>query len=150
MADGCCPPGDDGWGLLDINGTLYRLLEVNYFEPNRQPRMLVRLLRAGAECEYVLSPDCDGTLRCDCADAIYRQHERCCKHVRGVTAAYEILREQRRLSDVLDDATREPDGILADDDGRVPCPACEGRGDRFCVLCDGIGEVARPDPPAAT
>src|SRR5262245_11834089 len=103
------------WGLLEINGTVYRLAEVHYFESDSTPRMLVRLLRAGAPMEYQLSPDCDGTLHCDCPHACYRDAARTCKHAVGVTLAYEMLNRERRLSDWLDDATAELEGILRDD-----------------------------------
>jgi hypothetical protein len=95
-------PPVQGWGLLQVRGTIYRLREVHYDESDGTPRMLVRLLRAGAEQEYQLARNTDGHLACDCADAIYRQHETTCKHVTAVTAAYAELDRQSRLAEFLD------------------------------------------------
>jgi hypothetical protein len=127
-----CEPFD-GWGLLQINDTLYRVQEVPYSESDGTPRMLVRLLRAGAEMEYQVSPDSDGSPCCDCPHACYRDAARTCKHAVGVGIAYQQLDRQRRLSDFLDDGGRP---------GCVPCPACGGRGERYCPGgCDGLGEL---------
>jgi hypothetical protein len=94
-------PPVQGWGLLTIRDTLYRVQEVPYEESDGTPRMIVKLARAGAECEYQLSPNADGDLCCDCPDAIYRDHARCCKHVLAVTAAYDWLANSDRLDAFL-------------------------------------------------
>jgi hypothetical protein len=150
------PPGAwlcepvDGWGLLTIGETTYRVAEVEYDEPNGQRRMIVKLARAGAEMEYQLSPDADGELCCDCPHAIYRDPARTCKHVVAVKAAYDMLSRRQRLDDFLDPPPLhlldEIDDQLAAlerdaDDGRVPCPTCNYHDSRYCPTCDGIGEV---------
>lgn len=104
-----------GIGLLAIRGTAYRLLEVEWDEPNGVRRVLFKLRKMDGT-EYQLTPDTDGQLRCDCADAIFRNREHCCKHVQAVNAAYAELDRRQQLDDFLsDDVLDATDAMLAAD-----------------------------------
>jgi hypothetical protein len=121
-------PVEAGWGVLQIGRSVYVLHEHHYEDPDGRVVFCVRLKRRGAECEYQVTPNRDGDLACDCADATYRDRE--CKHVIAVRDAYAQLDRDRRLSD-----------FLADDDP-VVCPLCNGQGRGDCVGClDNYGLV---------
>jgi hypothetical protein len=43
------------------------------------------------------------------------------------------------------DAADATVAAMTPDDGRVPCPECNGHDSRYCRTCDGIGDVPAPD-----
>jgi hypothetical protein len=128
-----------GWGLLVIRGTCYSVHEVEYTEEDGTPRMYVRLRKAdGTEYQVVPTPE-SGRLDCDCGDQTFRgdrDPDHRCKHIRVLTDAYAAIERDRRLSDFVAGT-------------RGPCPECNGRGERYCKTCDGIGEVPLDDPVVA-
>jgi hypothetical protein len=69
--DGWLARPTHGWGLIVIKGNIYSLKEVEYDEEDGRRRMLVQL-RTVHDDEYQLTPDADGVLHCDCADACFR------------------------------------------------------------------------------
>src|SRR5262245_11085358 len=79
-------PVEAGFGVLQIGKSVYVLHEHHYEDPDGRVVFCVRLRRRGAECEYQVTPNRDGDLACDCADATYR--DRACKHVHAVRDAY--------------------------------------------------------------
>jgi hypothetical protein len=146
-------PPRGGWGLLQIGETVYAVHECHFDDPDGRTCFCVRLRRQAGLIEYRLCLNRDNELACDCPDATYRDRE--CKHVHAVRDGYAQLDRERRLADflapnadadrVLDESARtgEACGIVRPHAAgeRVPCPECDGRGDRYCRTCDGIGAV---------
>jgi hypothetical protein len=59
-------------------------------------------------------------------------------------AACGIVRKRAQLGAFAGGRVRPDSKMtqLRDFDGdRIPCPECDGRGERYCRTCDGIGEV---------
>jgi hypothetical protein len=87
----------NGHGYLQIGRTIYQVTE-QYFEyGNGMGGRLWDLVKSdGAAYRLTYNADCD--LACDCADAVYRGHELCCKHVLCLQAALNELNRLDRLN----------------------------------------------------